>query len=612
MKKLTGTLIALLLSLSLFAQFPEAVIYQVQDMLRVGLEKDVYPQDYVSEARNHNEIIKKLSVNNPQKVNHTAQSFEIAGICYNISSTNTVEVASRNQQYYDSIIIPTSITYNTKHYSVTSIGKDAFRDCFFLTSVTIPNSVTDIGENAFCNCLGLMTVNIPFSVINIGDGAFYACQSLKSVTIPNSVKSIGNNVFYACINLMSITISSSLTSIGGWAFYNCRSLSTITIPASVTSIGRQAFAGCNVLSSISVDANNLYYSSVEGVLYSKDQTSLLRYPMGIVETNFNIPSSVTNLGEFAFWRCIGLMSVTIPNTVINIRNSAFAYCSSLTSVLIPNSVNNIGDGAFEDCSSLTSVLIPNSVTSIGKNAFSFCPALNSITVEASNQHYSSIDGILYNKDKTNLFIYPAGKTATDFTIPSFVKNIGVSAFSSCINLKSVTIPNSVTSIGSSAFSYCRGLTSLFIPNSVINIDDYAFWGCSSLMKLSVDRTTPPLVQLNTFGWQFDKQNCVLEVPIGASTLYKATAYWSEFNIINEVNFSSHTEEYASNNIKIYTNDKQLIVDGTENNGSVQVYTPSGILLHNIKSFGGKIIVPVWKNAVYVVKTAGQTTKVLVP
>ena len=144
----------------------------------------------------------------------------VDGIYYNVNKSNrTAEVTKGDEKYKGSINIPESITYEGSSYSVTSIGKSAFRDCSGLTSVTIPNSVTSIGEAAFYVCSGLTSVTIPNSVTSIGEYAFGNCSGLTSVTIGNSVTSIGDIAFYGCSGLTSVTIPNSVTSIGEYAFY---------------------------------------------------------------------------------------------------------------------------------------------------------------------------------------------------------------------------------------------------------------------------------------------------------------------------------------------------------------------------------------------------------
>ena len=400
------------------------------------------------------------------------------------------------------------------------------------------------------------TVDIPEkvngkSVTSIGNCAFRYCTSLKSITIPNSVMEIGSSAFSGCSSLTSITIPNSVTEIDVYAFKGCTSLTSITIPNSVTNIGDSTFWGCSSLTAIYVAVDNKNYTSVNGVLFSKDKTALICYPAGKTDKSYNITNSVTSIGDYAFNGCSSLTSVTIPNSVTEIGGSAFVGCASLKSITMPKSVTSIGDMAFYKCSSLTSITIPDSVTSIGSSAFSNCSKLRSITIPNSvtsigawafngctgltainvamkNQNYVSPDGVLYNKDKTTIICYPAGKKGNNYKIPDGVTEIGSIAFSGCSSLTSVTIPNSVTSIGSgafngctsltrvtipnsvtkigwNAFSGCTSLTSITIPNSVISIDWYAFRGCTSLKSITIPNSVTSIGKY-AFGYYYDNGN----------------------------------------------------------------------------------------------------------
>jgi len=180
--------------------------------------------------------------------------------------------------------------------------------------------------------------------------------------------------------------------------------------------------------------------------------------------------------------------ITFAGEVTHIGDFAFWGCSSLTSISIPNGVTNIGILAFWGCSSLTSITIPNSVTSIGNGAFSNCSSIISFNVDADNTHYVSTDGVLFNHTKDELVAYPIGKKGSTFAIPNSVTCIGNSAFSNCASLSSITIPNSVTSIGSSAFAFCYSLTSIVLPNSVTKIGSCAFQKCSYLTSITLSNS----------------------------------------------------------------------------------------------------------------------------
>ena len=272
--------------------------------------------------------------------------------------------------------------------------------------------------------------------------------SIEKVIISKGVTSIGNEAFNWCERLTNVTIPDSITSIGRSAFSGCSSLTSVTIPDSVTSIGSWAFSDCSSLTSVTIG------------------------------------NSVTSIGSWAFSDCSSLTSVTIGNGVTSIGDYAFEYCSSLTSVTIPDSVTSIGEWAFSGCSSLTSVTIGNGVTSIN-DSFPGCVSLKSFTVSESNSAYSSKDGVLFNKNKTKLVAYPAGKTNTSYTIPNSVSEIKEWAFSDCSDLTNVTIPNSVSKISYGTFECCENLKSVTIPTSVKSIDGRAFYGCSSLTSITI-------------------------------------------------------------------------------------------------------------------------------
>ena len=374
------------------------------------------------------------------------------------------------------------------------------------TSYKIPNSVTSIGDSAFRRCKNLTSITIPEGITSIGYDAFYMCSSLTSITIPNSVTSIGDGAFRRCKNLTSITIPNSVTSIGDSAFWGCSSLTNITIPEGITSIGDDAFYMCSSLTSINVSENNKNYCSVDGVLFNKDKTELIQYPIKKEGTSYKIPNSVTSIGDRIFRWCENLTSITIPNSVTSIGQEAFLGCSSLTSITIPegvtsigsyafydcssltnitipNSVTSIWDNCFEDCSSLTSITIPEGVTSIGHGVFNSCGNLTSINVSENNKNYCSVDGVLFNKDKTEIIKYPEGKDGASYKIPEGVTRIENSAFNQCNNLTSLTISNGVINIADYAFYSCESFEKILCLGDAPKLGSKSFDGCSSNLKI---------------------------------------------------------------------------------------------------------------------------------
>ena len=354
-------------------------------------------------------------------------------------------------------------------YKVTIISDYAFDDCTRLTSITVNNSITIIGDDAFDDCTRLTSITVNNSNANYSsvDGVLFnknktellrypEGKSDENYIIPNSVSSIWWYAFYYCENLISITIPDSVTSIGKGAFSYCENLKSITIPDSVTSIGGDAFRG-----------TTWFYNQPDGLVYAgKVAYSYIgKMPKN---TSLTIKDGTKSIADKAFLGCTGLTSITIPDSVTSIGVDSFNKCTNLKSITIPNSMTSIGEWTFRECTGLTSITIPDSVTSINERAFDGCTRLTSITVNNSNANYSSVDGVLFNKNKTELIKYLEGKTDENYTIPDSVTSIGKWAFASCRRIKSLTIPTSVTSIGEWAFNNC-GINSITIPASVTSI-----------------------------------------------------------------------------------------------------------------------------------------------
>ena len=451
--------------------------------------------------------------------------------------------------YHGIVVIPESVKYEGKVYSVTDIGVDAFHHNS-LTSITIPSSITSIGADAFF-CCELTSVHISdlsaWCKISFGDNPLLWAHHLyingKEITnleIPNSVESIGERAFEYCTGLTSITIPNSVTSIGGSAFYGCSGLTSIKVES-----GNEKYDSRSNCNAIIETSSNILIAGCNNTIIPNSVTSIGSGAFSSCSglTSVTIPNSVTSIGDDAFTGCTGLTSVTIPNSVTSIGNYAFYGCSGLTSVTIGNSVTSIGISAFRWCSGLTSVTIPNSVTSIGSSAFGGCTGLTSVTIPnsvTSIGHYA-FDGTEWYNNQPDGLVY-AGKVAykykgnmpdnTSITIKDGTMRITERAFEYCTGLTSITIPNSVTSIGSSAFygtawynnqpdglvyagkvaykykgempgntsiiikngtlgitgsafSYCSGLTSVTIPNSVTSIGDGAFSWCSGLTSITI-------------------------------------------------------------------------------------------------------------------------------
>jgi hypothetical protein len=428
-------------------------------------------------------------------------------------------------------------------HPVTSIAYHAFDGCGGLASMAIPDSVVNIGSFAFDGCFGLTNVKIGDGVASIGNYAFHDCKALTSVTMPDGVTSIGSSAFSGCSGLTSVTIGESVTNIGYSAFSGCHGLANVTIPGNVVSIGNYAFYNCSGLTGFVVDSRNPSFSSLDGVLFSRDKSTLLVFPGGkqgpyaipdgvtIIReyafsgcgglTDVTIGGDVRNIGLAAFYNCADLAGVTIGASVTNIGNASFRYCSGLESVTIPDNVESIGTWAFCGCSGLTNVTIGASVTSIGSSAFFGCKNLPAFSVADGNSDFASLDGMLFQKNTATLVCCPAGKSGT-CSIPACVERIKTDAyrfaFAGCTKLTAFevadgnpafdsydgvlfskdmetlvcwpggktgvwVIPDGVKSIGHFAFSWCGTLKTLSVPPSLDSIGHAAFFSCCGLETL---------------------------------------------------------------------------------------------------------------------------------
>lgn len=410
-----------------------------------------------------------------------------------------------------------------------------------------------------------------------------------------TVKEIFWRAFSGCKSLKKVKLCDGLEIIGFCAFKECDRLEEIIIPNTVRTIDTGAFGKCKSLKKI------------------------------------KIPDSVQTLGNGVFYNCVNLIQVNIPNGVEEITGyehaqgyadetaavGCFCGCSSLTEINVPSSVIKIGESAFSGCTSLTKVMISNSVSEIGNCAFSGCTNLMRLDVEDYNASYSSIDGVLFNKDKTELCCYPRGKSG-DYSIPESVTRIGYSAFSGCTGLTSIKLPNNVTEIGCYAFSGCTNLTNITIPDSTTSIQDYAFSDCINLKSIKLPNGTARIDD-----WVF--RNCTalenITIPTGISFRYSSLDGFSIFEgceNLKNINVSQSNENYSSyDGVLLDKDGYHIICCPVGKSGNYIIPNNVGCIDNYAFAHCNKltnIIIPesVWRIDKYAFEYCSGLTKIIIP
>lgn len=368
-----------------------------------------------------------------------------------------------------------------------------------------------------------------YTVTSIADWCAFSHgpSSLKNLILPEGLKRIGRNAFTATSNISEVVLPSTLTDMDWYAFKGT-AVSKIEIPESLTNFGMGSFSDCQNLTQISVKQGNPYFSVENGVLMKlKDGMKyLVLYPAGFRTSEYNYHYNLTeicgyafsgcknlkeinfngdrieHIGSSAFQDCTNLQIIKLPNEVSIIEQEAFQNCEQLLSITLPSTLTYMSARVFAGCASLSAITLPASLRNIGAgemfDIFRGCESLQEINVEPGSNFFASIDGVLYNKDITELIKFPEGSSLSEYTLPETVTELPNGAFSSCkllkqVNLhqgisaipdrafknsgiKYVTLPESVLSIGDGAFNGCKSLHDFYAPESVVTIGEQAFAG----------------------------------------------------------------------------------------------------------------------------------------
>ncbi len=337
---------------------------------------------------------------------------------------------------------------------------------------TINDNVKTISNNAFTSSK-LQEVVFGSNVAKIDDLAFRGCGQLSKITFKEPVEgvttTIGSQVFEGCGKLKKVTIPAHVTTLGRAAFNSCGQLDSIVVAdnSKLESIDVLAFGSCPKLAYITFGKN----SALKTIKYNAFRESGLG--------DLVLPASLTTIEQNAFSNCKSLGKVTFEpgSTIETIAAGAFAD-SGIKEIELPSSVVTVEDDAFRKCEALEKVTLGTAAQNISSKAFTFCKKLETFEVAPDNQYYSSTGGMLLNREKETLVIFPPAKTNNKFTLlPPSITKIGDYAFYNCEGLTNVTIPTKVQSIGERAFGLCDNLNTVTflcnpaLPSSGINQED---------------------------------------------------------------------------------------------------------------------------------------------
>lgn len=340
----------------------------------------------------------------------------------------------------------------------------------------------------------------------IGNSMFYQCKNLTSITLPQSARKIEMYAICGCDGLTELSIPCPV--VEDLAIQNCKNLERVQLGDAVEKFDGGNLTGCPVLSTITVHENNTKFVADDGVLYSNDKKTLVKYPMGKSSLSYVIPNSVTSIGKNAF-SYSSVEDIVLPESLKTIGSSAFTNCKTLKGINLPNSLNKIGYMAFWGCRSIMSITIPSemseiesylfydcvnlrecsigrSVTTIASDAFTNCTTLQKYYVDEENPKYTAKNGVLYSKDMSSLVRCPLAYYTEEFRVPDGISVIRSGALDGCKNIGKVVLPESVTEIGSSAFIDCS-MSSINLPNSISSIGNMAFWGCKALESITLPK-----------------------------------------------------------------------------------------------------------------------------
>lgn len=528
--------------------------------------------------------------------------------------------------------------------NTTQIGSNAFNGCVNLANINIPTSLTSLGSSSLMNCPKINSINLPNTLTTISSQAFSGCIGLTSINIPSSVTQIGIGVFNGCTGLTTVEIPESVTNLGSSTFNECTNLVYAKLPSNATDIGSSTFFGCTKLQKFDISQN---ITTIE--LFTFYNCNSLKTVV--------VPPSVKTIGKGAFSSCDSLISVRLPSGLKTISEDAFVYCPSLQSINIPASVSSIGSNILSDCTHLEDIYSGRNVPvdlqlSFSSNVFKLvdkttCKLYVPIGCTSNYQtkdQWKDFTQILEVDTIKNLHL-TAGSLSSKFSKAEalMTKHLTLSGNINLfdifymrdsmpdlyyINLEDVTIDEYIGEVDSIYFGSTLGtmvfpantlpmtsfknkpsLKTIILPNSLTAIQKESFRGCSNLRQITCSNLTPinltssPDVFLNV-----DHFLCILFVPNGTTTIYRASNQWKDFFTITSP--TTTDTQKVSNSLRVFISDDCLVIDKMTENLEVEIYDLKGVSIYKNKVESDKISVKLPAHGVYIVVAGDECSKVI--
>ena len=495
--------------------------------------------------------------------------------------TATVFKDGENKNLSGELVIPASVKYGNYTYSVTAFGKEVFRDCSKLTSVSLPNTITEIPTSTFCLCTGLTNITLPSGLIKIGTSAFNGCKALKNIQLPVTLSEIGNYAFYDCGALTSVSIPAGVEKISEGCFESCKKLSNVKLLEGLQAIDHYAFSQCEALTSITLPAS---LASVGENIFSGDQALSYVYPLNETpstaeKSSFSyIPSecilyvpsaSLSDYQAAEGWKEFKNIRAKGVNEIIKYgklyyrlseggtavvtyeNNSTDNYATLSGEVTVADKVNykgmdytvtGVGMYAFRYATGITKVNLPNTIKEIAAKAFFNCTNLEQINIpsyldvltddvfKGTKLYEENIDGdgAVYYDD---CLLATTKPLTGDYKVKEGTRLIATWAIDSYDGLTSLVLPEGLQCLCKEAINTLDNLKSISLPSTLSNIGGAIFNECGSLTEIKCYSANPyGMSQFDCFNG-LDKSKCTLYVPYKCQTAYAADALWGEFPII---------------------------------------------------------------------------------